>query len=168
MRLPIDDFRLVIEGQVAKHSLDRSTLTMPPPRERALPNGQSSIGSRESFFKQVYAVVRSIPRGTVLTYGQIAVLLGTPTMARQVGWAMHGCPKGLPWQRVVGAGGRLLINSLSKGGGSLLQRHLLELEGVRFNGKLVDMSRHQYVPPKLKRLNRKKKVVRQKTRTKHK
>jgi methylated-DNA-protein-cysteine methyltransferase-like protein len=153
MRLPIDDFRLMIDGQEAKH---------------ALSSGQPSISNRESFFKQVYAIVRSIPRGTVLTYGQIAVLLGAPTMARQVGWAMHGCPKGLPWQRVVGASGRLLINSLSKDGGSLLQRHLLELEGVRFNGKLVDITRHQYVPPKLKRLNRKKKAVGPKTETKHK
>ena len=53
-------------------------------------------------------------------------------MARQVGWAMHGCPKGLPWQRVVGAGGKILVNSLSVGEGALLQRRLLELEGVRF------------------------------------
>jgi methylated-DNA-protein-cysteine methyltransferase-like protein len=168
MNLPLDDFRLVIDGQVAKHSLDRNTLTMPSSHERTLSSGQPSIGNRESFFKQVYAIVRSIPRGTVLTYGQIAMLLGAPTMARQVGWAMHGCPKGLPWQRVVGAGGRLLINSLSKDGGSLLQRQLLELEGVRFNGKLVDISRHQYVPQKLKRLNRKKKAVGPKTGTKHK
>ncbi len=68
----------------------------------------------------------------MLTYGQIATLLGSPYMARQVGWAMHGCPKGLPWQRVVGAGGKILVNSLSVGEGALLQRRLLELEGVRF------------------------------------
>jgi len=102
-----------------------------------------------NFFKRVYAIVRTIPRGKVLTYGQIATLLGSPYMARQVGWAMHGCPKGLPWQRVVGAGGRLLLNSLSVGDGALRQRRLLELEGVRFAGQRIDMAAHQFVPSKM-------------------
>ena len=111
-----------------------------------------SSGTRQSaietpqFFKRVYAVVRTIPRGKVLTYGQIATLLGSPYMARQVGWAMHGCPKGLPWQRVVGAEGKILINSQSVGEGSLLQRKLLELEGVRFKGSRIDMDAHQFFP----------------------
>ncbi|PYV83390.1 MAG: cysteine methyltransferase, partial [Acidobacteria bacterium] len=59
---------------------------------------------KDSFFQQVYRVVRQIPPGKVLTYGQIATLVGAPYLARQVGWAMHGCPPWLPWQRVVGAG----------------------------------------------------------------
>ncbi len=101
-----------------------------------------------SFFKGVYQVVRKIPRGRVITYGQIATVLGAPHMARQVGWAMHGCPSGLPWQRVVGAGGRILINSLSSGEGAHLQRQLLELEGVKFKGGKVDMESHQWRSPK--------------------
>jgi methylated-DNA-protein-cysteine methyltransferase related protein len=109
----------------------------------------------KNFFKQVYGIVKSIPRGKVLTYGQIATLLGAPAMARQVGWAMHGCPQGLPWQRVVGAGGKILINSLSApGGGPLLQRSLLEMEGIRFKGKAVDLDAHQYFPPALLKLKR--------------
>ena len=108
-------------------------------------NRKSAIENRQ-FFKRVYAVVRTIPRGKVLTYGQIATLLGSPYMARQVGWAMHGCPKGLPWQRVVGAGGKILINSQSVGEGPLLQRKLLELEGVRFRGRRIDMDAHQFIP----------------------
>ena len=108
-------------------------------------NRQSTIENRQ-FFKRVYAVVRTIPRGKVLTYGQIAALLGSPYMARQVGWAMHGCPKGLPWQRVVGAGGKILINSQSVGDGPLRQRKLLELEGVRFRGQRIDMDLHQFLP----------------------
>ena len=116
-------------------------------------NRKSAIGNRQ-FFKRVYAVVRTIPRAKVLTYGQIATLLGSPYMARQVGWAMHGCPKGLPWQRVVGAGGKILINSQSAGEGPLLQRKLLELEGVRFRGQRIDMEVHQFVPSKLRKLRR--------------
>jgi methylated-DNA-protein-cysteine methyltransferase related protein len=108
-----------------------------------------------TFFKRVYSVVRTIPRGRVLTYGQIATLLGSPYMARQVGWAMHGCPKGLPWQRVVGAGGKILVNSLSIGEGALLQRRLLEMEGVRFARQRVDMAAHQFVPPGMKLRNNK-------------
>jgi len=108
-------------------------------------NRQSAIENPQ-FFKRVHAVVRTIPRGKVLTYGQIATLLGSPYMARQVGWAMHGCPKGLPWQRVVGAGGKILVNSLSVVDGALLQRRLLELEGVRFIGQRVDMEAHQFRP----------------------
>jgi methylated-DNA-protein-cysteine methyltransferase-like protein len=111
-------------------------------------NRQSAVENRQ-FFKRVYAVVRTIPRGKVLTYGEIATLVGSPYMARQVGWAMHGCPKGLPWQRVVGAGGKILINSQSAGDGPLRQRKLLELEGVRFIGQRVDIDAHQFVPIKL-------------------
>ena len=114
-------------------------------------NRQSAIENRQ-FFKQVYAVVRTIPRGKVLTYGQIAALLGSPYMARQVGWAMHGCPKGLPWQRVVGAGGKILVNSLSAGGGALLQRRLLELEGVHFAGHRINMAAHQFIPSGMKQM----------------
>jgi methylated-DNA-protein-cysteine methyltransferase-like protein len=118
--------------------------------QRESPDRQLSSGDR-NFFKQVYEVVRTIPRGKVLTYGQIATMLGSPYMARQVGWAMHGCPKGLPWQRVVGAGGKILVNSLSVGEGALLQRRLLEMEGVRFTGQRIDMAAHQFIPPQLRR-----------------
>lgn len=96
--------------------------------------------------------MRQIPPGKVLTYGQIATLVGVPHMARQVGWAMHGCPAGLPWQRVVGAGGKILINSMSNREGSHLQRKLLEFEGVQFRGKFVDMTIHQFHPAKIGRV----------------
>jgi methylated-DNA-protein-cysteine methyltransferase-like protein len=118
------------------------------------PEDHSLRFKRTSFFKQVYRIVRQIPRGEVLTYGQIATLVGAPHMARQVGWAMHGCPTGLPWQRVVGAGGKILINSMSSGEGPLLQRKLLELEGVHFTGKCVDMKIHQFRPQKRRRMKK--------------
>jgi methylated-DNA-protein-cysteine methyltransferase-like protein len=108
---------------------------------------QAPSFSQGAFFRGVYRIVRKIPRGKVVTYGQIATLLDAPYMARQVGWAMHGCPAGLPWHRVLGAGGRILINSLSTGEGPLLQRKLLELEGVQFLGSRVDMVKHQWQRP---------------------
>jgi methylated-DNA-protein-cysteine methyltransferase related protein len=107
-----------------------------------------------SFFKGVYRIVRQIPVGKVITYGQIATRLGAPYMARQVGWAMHGSPPGLPWQRVVGAGGKILLNSLSSGEGPLLQRKLLELEGIQFKGDRVNMDAHQWTPGEKGRLHK--------------
>ena len=95
-----------------------------------------------SFFQQVYALVVQIPYGRVISYGQIARLLGAPRAARQVGWAMRNCPDGLPWQRVVMADG-----SIAGGGWSELRRALLEQEGVPFlpDGR-VDMARCRWLP----------------------
>ena len=70
----------------------------------------------------IFALVRRIPEGRVATYGQIARLAGHPRAARQVGYAMHQCPPGLPWPRVINARGRL---SLPEGRtGALAQRGL--------------------------------------------
>ncbi len=126
---------------------------MPLKSKAKMRDGKNTVSTTQ-FFNKVYAIVRTIPRGKVLTYGQIATLVGTPYMARQVGWAMHGCPPGLPWQRVVGAGGKILINSLSAGG-PLLQRHLLEQEQVRFTGQRVDMDAHQFLPHSMRSLKKK-------------
>ena len=79
------------------------------------------------FFEQVYAVVAQIPYGKVMSYGQIALILGHPRAARQVGWAMRCCPDHLPWQRVV------LANGMVAGGmHAHLRKELLESEGVAF------------------------------------
>ena len=91
----------------------------------------------KGFFQEVYAIVAQIPRGSVVSYGQIARLLGEPRAARQVGWALRRCPDALPWQRVVKDDG-----SIAGGGWSELRRALLEGEGVPFlpDGR-VDMAR---------------------------
>lgn len=88
------------------------------------------------FFEQVYAVVEQIPYGKVISYGQIARLLGRPRAAREVGWAMRCCPERLPWQRVVMADG-----SVAGGMFSDTRKAALESEGVPFlpDGR-VDMS----------------------------
>jgi methylated-DNA-protein-cysteine methyltransferase related protein len=92
----------------------------------------------------VFAVVRQIRPGSVATYGQVADLVdGVSVSAREVGAIMHVSPPDVPWQRVVGASGRLPIGKkdpLLK----MRQRELLEAEGVAFlPNDCIDMSRHQ-------------------------
>ena len=99
--------------------------------------------ARESFFAAVYAAVRRVPRGRVVTYGAVARHLGVPRGARAVGWALrvlpHALDRKVPWHRVVGAGGRIAIRS---GPGSQIQVRRLRAEGVRLRGGRVDMARH--------------------------
>jgi methylated-DNA-protein-cysteine methyltransferase-like protein len=76
----------------------------------------------------VYRLVRLVPRGHVVTYGQVAALLGAPRSARAVGGAMRACPDDIPWHRVVNAQGA--ISRRRRMGGMLTQRIRLEQEGV--------------------------------------
>jgi methylated-DNA-protein-cysteine methyltransferase-like protein len=94
----------------------------------------------------VYRLVKKIPRGRVTTYGEVARALRLKGGARAAGHAMAACPngRGIPWQRVVGAGGRLLIREPY----AALQRKLLESEGVRIEGRAVDMKHYGWSPVK--------------------
>ena len=91
----------------------------------------------DPFFQQVYELTARIPAGRVVSYGQIARMLGNPRGARAVGWAMRRCPEQLPWHRVVRMDG-----SIAGGGHEAVRRTLLEAEGVTFlpDGR-VDMER---------------------------
>ena len=92
----------------------------------------------------VYRLVKKIPRGRVATYGQVAKLLRLPGGARAAGYAMAATPrgKGIPWQRVVGAGGRLLIREPY----ASLQRRLLASEGIEVGARRIDMKRFGWSP----------------------
>ena len=83
------------------------------------------------YFAQVYALVRQVPAGRVVTYGQIATALGDPRRARVVGWALRACPEDVPWHRVVNSRGGLSLGPAH--GGVNLQRALLEDEGIEFD-----------------------------------
>jgi methylated-DNA-protein-cysteine methyltransferase related protein len=81
-----------------------------------------------------------------MTYGQIATLIENRLSPRAVGWAIHGCPEDVPWQRVVNASGGCSTERLPDIPPGL-QRAMLEAEGVEFkaNGTL-DLSRYRWVP----------------------
>ena len=83
-----------------------------------------------NFFERAYAVIRTVPAGQVISYGQVAFLAGNPRMARQVGWALHFCPADVPWHRVVRKDGSLPFLPADDND---VQRKLLEHEGVTFD-----------------------------------
>lgn len=80
-----------------------------------------------TFYAAVYDLVRQVPRGRVIAYGQIARLLGRPRGARTVGWAMRACPSDVPWQRVVMKDG-----VVTGGAFAPMRRAMLAEEGVVF------------------------------------
>lgn len=99
----------------------------------------------ENFYQAVYKVVRSIPRGRVASYGQIAALAGSPRASRAVGYALHKNPEPgiIPCHRVLNKQGRLAPAFAF--GGLLEQRHLLMQEGVEVSEDgFVEMQRYQW------------------------
>lgn len=96
-------------------------------------------------FTGMLRLVRRVPRGKVASYGDVAYAAGYPGAARQVAWALHAESAGLPWHRIVGAGGAILLT----GEHGLEQRLRLQSEGVGFVGLKVDMRayRHCFFPP---------------------
>jgi methylated-DNA-protein-cysteine methyltransferase related protein len=88
---------------------------------------------------RVVHAIRSLPRGKVSTYGAIAAAAGWPGASRQVVRILRQVP-GLPWHRVVGAGGAIKI----PGEGGAEQRFRLRMEGVAFLGQHVDMRRFEF------------------------
>ncbi len=91
-------------------------------------------------------MIRKIPRGKVSTYGAIARAAGFPGAARQVVRALHSSV-GLPWHRILGAGGEIKL----RGDHAIEQRLRLEAEGVAFRGRKVDMARYEFRFPRAKK-----------------
>jgi methylated-DNA-protein-cysteine methyltransferase related protein len=93
----------------------------------------------------VFRFVKQIPRGRVLTYGALAKTLRLPGGARSAGRAMAATPsgKGIPWHRVVGERGKILIREPY----ASLQKKLLESEGITILESRVDLKRHLWIPP---------------------
>jgi len=98
-------------------------------------------------YARIYAVVKRIPKGRVATYGQVARLAGLRGQARRVGYALSALEddRGIPWQRVINARGE--VSPRSEPGFDLIQRVMLEAEGVRFDPEnRVALSRFGWRP----------------------
>jgi methylated-DNA-protein-cysteine methyltransferase related protein len=106
-------------------------------------------------FSKIRATILKIPRGHVSSYGAVARAAGIPRGARVVVRTL-GQSHGLPWHRVVAAGGRIAI----PGEGGLDQRFRLEMEGVKFSGRKVRMADYEFLFPKTKHSRGKKKNTR--------
>jgi methylated-DNA-protein-cysteine methyltransferase-like protein len=112
--------------------------------------------SRSMTWDPVYKLVKQIPRGRVTTYGALAKALRLRGGARTAGHAMAATPKGrgIPWHRVLGANGKLLIREPY----TSLQRKLLETEGVTVIESRINMKRYLWQPKQKKSAASKKKA----------
>lgn len=100
-----------------------------------------------SFRERVYALLREIPHGKVVTYGELARAVGNPGAARAVGGALHRNPDpdGIPCFRVVDSAGRLAVRFAF--GGIEEQKRRLEEDGIPVLGMRVDLRHYGWSPP---------------------
>ena len=99
----------------------------------------------QSYREKVYEIVRQIPPGKVMTYGQIADLLGEGYTARTVGYVMHAAQTAsVPWQRVINSQGGCSTAKLTVPHN--LQQSLLEHEGVVFKNEKCDLGIYKFTP----------------------
>jgi len=108
-------------------------------KQKAAKRASGPTRPRTSPEARIRAAIQQIPRGKVSTYGAIARAAGLPGHARQVARVLHRS-FGLPWQRVLGAGGEIKL----RGDSAIEQRLRLEAEGVRFRGRRAHMKAHEF------------------------
>jgi len=111
-----------------------------------------SPSDQQAYYEQVWKLVRQVPPGKVVTYGQVAQMLPPPAgvdlqeyrtfSARWVGGAMAACPDDVPWQRVINSQGKISLKTDAKG-----QRQLLEEEGIVFANDKVDLKVYMWRGP---------------------
>jgi methylated-DNA-protein-cysteine methyltransferase related protein len=105
--------------------------------------------NKPSKYQVIYDVVRKIPVGKVLTYGQVAELAGLYGKARLAGYALFRVEleSDIPWQRVVNAKGEISYSE-ARCGGDYLQKTLLEQEGIEFKANnCIDLKKYRWQPP---------------------
>ncbi len=121
-----------------------------PGDTRSTARGTSSSAT-SAVFRMIWECVAAVPRGRVVTYGQVARMTGCPGGARTVGWAMRALPddlrirgRAVPWHRVLNAaGGISLRGGSTPGDGRARQRQGLRREGVSVSAAgVVDLSRY--------------------------
>ena len=113
----------------------------PNPTQARPPADVNSPGYRN----RVFQIVRRIPAGRVMTYGQLAEILGEGYTARTVGFVMHTAEDTDPWHRVINSQGACSTARLTAPHD--MQQRMLEAEGVRFDAKgRCDLSRYRWTP----------------------
>lgn len=107
-------------------------------KRRILKDALRKNESRDAAFRRI---IRSVPKGKVSTYGKVAAAAGYPLYHRAVAKLLRSAPlQGLPWQRIVGAGGEIKL----RGEAAAEQRLLLSIEAVKFRGKRVNMQIYEH------------------------
>jgi methylated-DNA-protein-cysteine methyltransferase-like protein len=99
-----------------------------------------------SLYTRIYALIQQIPAGYVSSYGRVGQEIGCT--ARTVGFALAALPANndVPWQRVVNSQGK--VSPRADGGSNVLQRDLLEIEGVSFDdNQRIDLNLHGWTFP---------------------
>jgi methylated-DNA-protein-cysteine methyltransferase-like protein len=99
------------------------------------------------FTEHVIKIVRKIPRGNVVSYGQVSLMAGVPRAALQVGWVLHvkGGENGTPWWRVINNAGRISTSYVEHTANQ--QQTLLEKEGVEVKKNLkIDIEKYRWRP----------------------
>ncbi len=102
-------------------------------------------------YLRIWKIVRTIPKGRVATYGQVAQLCDLRGHARLVGYALHNLPdhSDVPWHRVVNSKGTISLRRNT--GGYERQKRLLESEGISFKGEKIDLSKYGYTSSRRQR-----------------
>ena len=111
--------------------------------KRRMDRNLAGLARSSRMRSRIIAAIKKIPRGKVSSYGAIARAAGFPGAARQVVRTLRTA-FGLPWQRVLGAGGAIKL----RGDSAIEQRLRLEAEGVSFRGRRVNMARHEFHFPR--------------------
>ncbi|MFL2636425.1 MAG: MGMT family protein [Tepidiformaceae bacterium] len=109
-----------------------------------------------NFYTRVYEFVGKVPKGCVVTYGQVALALGAPRSARAVGYALRNLPDGtdVPWWRVLNANGETSIQRISVTAADL-QREILEYEKVNFRKGQVNLEDFRWFPKEFDEFSKK-------------
>jgi len=116
----------------------RATVAPQNLKRRILKESLREDEQRDAAFRRI---IRSVPKGRVSTYGKVAAAAGYPLYHRAVARLLRRDPlHGLPWQRIVGAGGEIKL----KGEAAAEQRFRLNMEGVKFRGKRVNMEMYEH------------------------
>jgi methylated-DNA-protein-cysteine methyltransferase-like protein len=125
--------------------MDKSTKSRSVPRIDSRAD-ESALVNTQSYRERVYEIVRRIPSGRVMTYGQIAEMLGEGYTARTVGFVMHAAEEETtPWQRVINSQGACSTGRVILPPDK--QQRMLESEGITFDARgRCDLGRYRWIP----------------------